>query len=162
MGEQEAIATASGTSNRRSAVRTTPWVGTGLCATLLGIWAAAAAPLQTVTFGGRIQPLLAKHCLACHNRTNKQGQVDLSSFKTEAALKSNLALWRDVLQQLRAHTMPPEKAPQPADADRQLWIGWLEENVAEWDAAALEARRSRALIRSAARRHPGCRRASAS
>lgn len=112
-------------------------IATGAAAILAGVFAAGAAPPKpAATFEGQVRPLLARHCFGCHSAGNKQGQLDLTAFKTEASLRANREVWRDVFHQLRAHTMPPEKAAQPSEAERKLLVEWLDGKLAQWDAQA--------------------------
>lgn len=94
-------------------------------------------------FDVRIAPLLAKHCLECHNPTSKKGGLDLS--RRDAALaggKSGKAftprktaeslLWR----QIESAKMPKGR-PALADTEKQLLREWIEAG-AVWSDKVIE------------------------
>lgn len=110
--------------------------GAGVLLAGLVSGALVAAPAPAPRFESTVRPLLSGYCYACHTAAVKKGEVDLASFKTEASLAGKPAVWREVLKQLRAHTMPPEKAPQPTEAERQVLTEWLDGALQALDARA--------------------------
>ena len=93
-------------------------------------------PTGELDFDSRIAPLLAEHCLTCHNGNDKKGGLDLSSQSTALAggdsgvvLKpgdlENSLLWQRITEQ----EMPPE-TPLPAQS-QQLFRRWLSSG-AQW------------------------------
>jgi hypothetical protein len=65
-------------------------------------------------FAKSIQPLLAKHCYACHSPKPKpKADLDLTRFASDASLRENRKLWKRVVQLLNSHEMPPKEAKVP-------------------------------------------------
>jgi hypothetical protein len=70
-----------------------------------------------------IRPLLDAYCFACHNPEKKKGDLDLSAIASEDAAKHALKIWREVIDQLHSHDMPPDTAKkQPSAEERDRLI----------------------------------------
>lgn len=94
-----------------------------------------AGPARTPAgdlFEHRIAPLLAKHCLECHDSATREGRLDLSRRESALAGGTNGAvivpgkaeeseLWLAV-----AHDEMPEDRDPLADADKKLIADWIE------------------------------------
>src|SRR5579859_8116741 len=110
-----------------------PTTAHGVCLLLWVMGAVLAAMPQTARgddFDTVVAPLLARHCLGCHNATDKKGGLNLSSAKTAiAGGESGVAfvpgkpdeslLWEKVSQ----HEMPPKKPL--AEEEKQLLKRWI-------------------------------------
>lgn len=86
--------------------------------------AALAADLETT-----VRPLLAAHCIACHDEATQESGVRLDAlepFPTAAALP----LWDRIRKVAHAGSMPPEDAPQPDAAGREALVRWLDRGIA--------------------------------
>ncbi len=92
---------------------------------------ASAADWDAARFDRQIAPLLARHCLECHNPSDKKGELDLTGHTAALAggesgqslVPGDTAgsyLW----QRLADGEMPP-RGPLP-DADKQLLREWIE------------------------------------
>ena len=78
-------------------------------------------------FDTQIRPLLETYCFSCHGPKKQKAKVDLSTARTEADLARNQPMWMSAAKQVKTHTMPPEdEKKQPADAERDRLVAWLE------------------------------------
>lgn len=77
-------------------------------------------------FGEQILPLLASHCLECHDSSTREAELDLSIFESLSDVTEHHQVWEIVLQRVEAGEMPPEDAsPQLDDARRRLLVQWI-------------------------------------
>ncbi len=84
------------------------------------------------TFAADVQPLLAKHCVRCHNGDEMKSGIRVDQL--DATLQDrHLFLWRDIKKQLDDHAMPPEDETQPTPEERERFSKWIEHamNVAK-------------------------------
>ncbi len=97
-----------------------------------------AAPNGAVTdeaaFQERVQPLLQKYCVRCHNADNMESGIRVDQL-TAALEDRQLPLWKAILKQVADGAMPPENEPQPTAEQRKL--------LTEWIMRAMTAARSR-------------------
>lgn len=99
------------------------------------IASADAAPTPTkpaeplISFENEIRPLLEKFCFDCHGPDKQKGDVNLSKFTDRAEVLKHRKLFKRVSDMLYAHEMPPEKKPQPSEAERKKLTGWIESAV---------------------------------
>lgn len=84
----------------------------------------AAEPLE-LRFSSVVQPLLKKHCFACHGATKQEGKLNLSGDSSVAAIVKNYRVWDIVVERLEAEEMPPKKSAQPTPGERQALIDWI-------------------------------------
>lgn len=84
-----------------------------------------AADRFTPDFARDVQPLLTRYCYDCHGDGMDKGQVAFDTFKTQEDLVNNHDLWLDVLKNVRAGIMPPEKKPQPSPEEKELLERWI-------------------------------------
>ena len=73
-------------------------------------------------FDGTVRPFLQTHCLACHGKKKQEGELDLSSYSTMAAVVKDFARWVTVLEKLEAEE---EATRQPLPHERRAVIDWL-------------------------------------
>ena len=75
-----------------------------------------------------------KKCSACHNRSTKAGDLDLTSLKAANTFESDRDTWELVVEKLKLGQMPPAGVPHPpAEATAAITI-WLENEFARQDA----------------------------
>ncbi len=84
-----------------------------------------AAADVALAFAQRIKPFLGTYCLDCHNAKKHKGDLDLSALGSAGEALTRTALWKDCATKLRASEMPPEKAKQPSDAEREAFAAWV-------------------------------------
>jgi mono/diheme cytochrome c family protein len=93
----------------------------------------AAAPPQDGF--GAVQPLLAKYCFKCHGPQAKpKADLNLSTFSSEASLRGNRKVWKNVLTKLLTKEMPPDDAqPQPSQQERDAMTKFIESALGKVD-----------------------------
>jgi mono/diheme cytochrome c family protein len=62
-----------------------------------------------------------KYCLSCHGAEKKRGELDLSSFRDEAAVVAGRKVWANAVRAVRDGEMPPKSAPQPTADERDAF-----------------------------------------
>lgn len=91
---------------------------------LTGVLGAAELPEQTLQF-------LADSCLDCHDADVAKGEIDLDVLEVDWTDEANLRLWERVLNALESGEMPPEHKKQPAAADREAMVAWIDQTLTE-------------------------------
>ncbi len=76
-------------------------------------------------FAAEIAPILARHCLACHDSKTARGGVNLAAFREDSA-ESDSLVWEKVATAVRAGNMPPAGRPRPTPAELDLLDAWLD------------------------------------
>lgn len=108
------------------------------------IWTTSvwAQPNSPIDFGGQVQPIFAKRCLACHGPDKAEGGLRLDQRESAFAKQDSGAtaivakdvskseLIRRITAEDESERMPPEGAPLSAD-QIQLLKKWVESG-AEW------------------------------
>jgi hypothetical protein len=102
------------------------------CCLVAGLLAAPAAARAEQPAGRlkEIGPLLKTHCAECHGGVVKEGGVDLTQFTGDRSVLENKKLWRRVLEQLQAKSMPPAEELPLEDAARAKLIAWTDATIA--------------------------------
>ena len=90
---------------------------------LLASLKAAAEPFRVAEFDQKVLPMVERYCMGCHDRATAEGDFDLESFLTPAAMLANRKPWEKVVKQLKADAMPPDGKKRPAVAEREGGIG---------------------------------------
>ena len=87
----------------------------------------AAAPSQD-PFAAKIQPLLAKYCFKCHGSGAKpKADLNLTTATSEASIRGNRKIWKELLNKLRTKEMPPDDfQPQPSQEERDTLVKYVE------------------------------------
>ena len=77
-------------------------------------------------FRGRVTPFVTTYCLPCHqNRRPTRAGVNFSPALKDPGHAAFTNQWKKGAVRVKAHDMPPMSAPQPNDADRQMFGDWL-------------------------------------
>ena len=101
---------------------------------LLGFAALAVAePFRVAEFDEKVLPMVERYCIGCHDTDTAKGDFDLEPFLTPGAVLANRKPWAKVLKQLKAGAMPPDGKKQPADAEREAAVAWLERALVHVD-----------------------------
>lgn len=109
----------------------------------LQIWLAIMA--ATILSGGVAvaqQPrnpgfaFVTKYCLACHDRREPEGKLDLSRFSNVSAMLQARGVWAKVLRNVRNGEMPPREADQPTQAEREAFVAAVQAVFRQADAGA--------------------------
>ena len=72
-----------------------------------------------------VRGFLAKHCVACHGRNKQEGKRRFDSLRPEFSSQATAGTWHDILDQLRAGTMPPRDRPRPDPATARKVVDWI-------------------------------------
>jgi len=86
-------------------------------------------------FRTTVRPLLETYCFDCHADGANKGNVAFDEFPSELSALGDRELWLQVLKNLRAGLMPPQRKTQPAPAERAIIEAWIKESVFEIDPA---------------------------
>ncbi len=77
-------------------------------------------------FRDQVTPFVTKYCLPCHqNRRPTRGGVNFSPALTTPGHAAFAQHWKRADARVKAHDMPPKSAPQPSEADREMFGAWL-------------------------------------
>ena len=79
--------------------------------------ASDAAPTHTTTF--------KQYCFQCHGKAAAMGGVNLDLLTSQSSVGSGFRHWEKVALALEQKRMPPEKMPQPSDAERLQAVNWI-------------------------------------
>lgn len=105
---------------------------------------AAAAQSARVDYARQIQPILASHCLECHNETKRSGGLSLATYadaleggRTGAVIRPGSAARSLVIHKLRGASDPrmPKDKPPLAEAQIALIQRWIDEGARETPSA---------------------------
>ena len=89
---------------------------------------ATATPLPT---------FLEQHCHACHAGTDAEAGLDLTALPLDFSSETLRDRFEQIHHRLESGEMPPPDAPQPAAADRQAAVDWLDEQLYQADVASI-------------------------
>ncbi len=73
-----------------------------------------------------VLPLLQKYCYECHGEGMDSGDLEMDSYTSLADLRGDTKTWQKVIQYARTQTMPPPKADQPTQAERDALVEALQ------------------------------------
>jgi hypothetical protein len=78
-------------------------------------------------FTETVRPFLETYCTECHGSAKPKADLDLSQYRSLAAVVRDNTQWAEALEKLVSKEMPPEKATkQPPAEARQGVVDWLE------------------------------------
>src|SRR6266480_5424022 len=80
-------------------------------------------------FRKQVQPILVQYCYDCHGDGMDKGKVAFDEFKSDEELLGKRDLWWEVLKNLRAGIMPPERKPHPSADERRRLETWIKQDV---------------------------------
>lgn len=106
----------------------------------------AAAPASAQPFPAKLQPFIEEHCADCHDETEKEGGLDLTSLTFTPTDAKNFAEWVKVFDRASSGEMPPRKRERPAAADLRGFVGSIGAALTAADEARV-AREGRATQR---------------
>lgn len=89
----------------------------------------ADVPKSGLTFKKDLTPLVSKYCAGCHTGKAAPANFDISKYKTEAAIKADLATWERVSRALSTGHMPPKGMPQPPIKLRKAAVDWIDATI---------------------------------
>ncbi|HSI34217.1 MAG TPA: DUF1587 domain-containing protein, partial [Tepidisphaeraceae bacterium] len=71
---------------------------------------------------GAIEPFIKTHCIECHGGKSKKADLDLTTFKDEQSILKGRKVWQAALEQVHGGDMPPDKRPQPTEAEKTRFL----------------------------------------
>jgi len=90
----------------------------------LNIPEAARKTPEERSFKKKIEPLLEKYCLRCHNAKKMESGIRVDHL--DGTMENNrLFLWKGLREQVDEQAMPPEDELQPTGQERELLDGWI-------------------------------------
>src|SRR5262249_7473598 len=81
------------------------------------------------TFKKEIQPILQQYCYDCHGNGKSKGDLALDHYKSVEAIRGDRKKWEMVLKNVKSGEMPPEKKPQPSQAQRDLIAKFVQDQI---------------------------------
>lgn len=84
-------------------------------------------------FADKIRPFMKTYCITCHNDNKLSGGMSLEPFTDQAAAMKDRKIWAAVAEVLRAKEMPPKGKPQPVDAERAMFLEWIDNSLTRVD-----------------------------
>ncbi|MDP7206857.1 MAG: DUF1587 domain-containing protein, partial [Pirellulaceae bacterium] len=92
----------------------------------LNIPEAARKTPEERSFKKKIEPLLEKYCLRCHNAKKMESGIRVDHL--DGTMENNrLFLWKGIRGQIDEQEMPPEDELQPTNQERALLDSWIEQ-----------------------------------
>ena len=107
---------------------------------LLASSALAAEPV----FKEIVTPFLKEHCVSCHGPDKQKGKLRLDTLTGNFSDPGEASKWKEVVNSIGGHEMPPEDEPQPSSEAAGKFAGWLETKLAE---AEIAKRSTRVVLR---------------
>ena len=95
-------------------------------------------------FARVVQPFIKEHCTACHGPEKQKGKLRLDTLANNFADPAIASKWKEVVNSVGGHEMPPEDEKQPAPADAARFAEWLEQELAR---AEIAKRSTRVVLR---------------
>ena len=92
-------------------------------------------------FKNRVMPFFEANCISCHGPKKSKGKITLHTLEGGPAGGKDLEHWETILDVLKSGEMPPEDEPQPAKADRDAIVKWIEAGMRDQVAATSQAER---------------------
>ncbi|MBL9200532.1 MAG: DUF1592 domain-containing protein [Opitutaceae bacterium] len=89
---------------------------------------------------------IEQHCAGCHNDTDKEAGLDLTSLAYTPGDRANFERWVRIHDRVETGEMPPAKKPRPAASDRDAFVASLRTALLA-DERAATAREGRATRR---------------
>jgi hypothetical protein len=89
---------------------------------------AGAADLE-VELPAKYFALLDSYCLDCHDGETQKGKVNLEALPFKVTTLEQAELWQKVLNAMNSGEMPPEKKPQPKNAEKADFLDDLAQTM---------------------------------
>src|SRR5665213_560915 len=124
----------SGARSRNALIRVSACVPVAWLALAVGVAQAQTAP--GATSGKVFTDMVSSRCEKCHNTDDWAGSLAMDSLDL-SHVGQNPEVWEKAIAKLRSRLMPPAGAPQPAQADVDAVVNYLETSV---DASASDHR----------------------
>ena len=80
---------------------------------------------------GPVHQVLQDHCWKCHDAETAKGRLSLEQTPARFAETHLQDRWTRVFDRIARHEMPPTNQPALGREDRELLLGWLQENLTQ-------------------------------
>jgi hypothetical protein len=91
-------------------------------------------------YSGIVQPFIKEHCVTCHGPEKQKGKLRLDTLANDFGDPALTAKWKEVVNSINGHEMPPEDEPQPAPEAAAKFAAWLEMELARGEIAKRSTR----------------------
>lgn len=109
------------------------------------------SPDHISRFNSDVGAFFNGYCSRCHGDGKQEANVHLASLDPSFEVFSSQHDWERVLGVLGAHRMPPEKAKQPSDGQREAAMNWIHSALEQY-AYARRAEQAGAPLRRLTKR----------
>src|SRR5690606_16224493 len=86
------------------------------------------AQAQTDDAQARLDAMVGRYCLDCHNFEDWAGGVAFDAMSAEG-IHGDADVWENALRKLRGRLMPPPGNPQPVQAELDSFVAWMENRL---------------------------------
>jgi len=86
------------------------------------------------------EAFLTKHCIRCHGAQKEEGDIRLDQLSRDFKAGLDTHHWAEALDKVNSGEMPPEKEPQPTQAEIAAFVSSLDARLKEGRAARMAAR----------------------
>lgn len=101
--------------------------------------ASSSANTSILKIGDKVQNILNKYCIDCHEADNDKGDIQLDNL-SQMPLKARMETLNNVEEQLFSHNMPPKKKKQPTEEERIALLNWVSQELNSKKASTLESK----------------------
>jgi hypothetical protein len=122
------------------------WSGKERLAMLIVAAAAGAAVATQAVADETAVELVSRYCHDCHAGDAVEGDVDLASAGSLAAMRQSIRHWQRAAEVIADGQMPPPEAEQPTEAERAAVTAWLK-NFLRAEAEAHDGDPGRVVLR---------------
>jgi hypothetical protein len=91
-------------------------------------------------FAQVVQPFIKDHCVNCHGPEKQKGKLRLDSLANDFGDPAVTAKWKEVVNSINGHEMPPEDEKQPSPEAAAKFAEWLEAELARGEIAKRSTR----------------------
>ena len=92
------------------------------------------AAKHVAQFKKTVAPILDRYCAKCHGERRQKGGIRFDEVDPDIVGGKDLETWTAVLHVLGNGNMPPQRSPQPEDAERKTLFDWLSQGVRKAEA----------------------------
>lgn len=104
-----------------------------ICGISTGVLAEDKSQPKQLDFKKDVEPFVKKFCVSCHNQEDNIGEFSLDQFQSSESLTTHRQSWQKVMEMLASEEMPPEDEPQPDKDQRAAIVGWIKQELANFD-----------------------------
>lgn len=95
-------------------------------------------------FKNTVAPFITEHCTSCHGPDKQKAKLRLDTLPADFSDPQIAEKWKEVVNAVNGHEMPPEEEPQPSVNSANQFASWLENQLA---LAEIKKRSTRVVLR---------------